>query len=109
MFKRVKKRIEKGLEEKILEYAQKNINELSRILNRPREGEIVKISNIKIQRKYKRPKIRKIKNRREYYKKHKYFKRAIVLDEKNYLIDGYTTYLLAKEMGFDYITIVRAR
>ncbi len=109
MFKRLKKRIEKRLEEKILEYAQKDINELSRILNRPREGEIVKISNIKIQRKYKDPGKFKMKNRREYYKNHKYFKRMIVLDEKNYLIDGYTTYLLAKEIGFDYITIIRAR
>lgn len=109
MFKRLKKTIQKRLEEKILKYAQKDINELSRILNRPKEGEIVKISNIKIQKKYKRPRICKMRNRREYYKKHKYFKRVIVLDEKNYLIDGYTTYLLAKEMGFDYITAVRAK
>lgn len=107
MFKKLKKRIEKRLEEKVLEHAQRNIEELSKILNRPKEGEIVKIENIKIQKKFSKPKQCKMKNRREYYQKHKYFKRVITLDKNNYLIDGYTTYLLAKEMKFDYITIIR--
>ena len=31
----------------------------------------------------------------------------IILDEYGYLIDGYTTYILAKEMNFEYITILR--
>lgn len=109
MFKKLKKRIERKLEEKILKYAQKDINELSRILNRPHEGEIIKIENIKIKKNFSNPKLCKMKNRREYYKRHKYFKRTIVLNKDNYLTDGYTTYLLAKEMGFDYITIVRVR
>lgn len=47
--------------------------------------------------------------RKQYYEKHKYFRATIVLDNDNNLVDGYTTYLLAKEMNFDYITIVRAR
>ncbi len=109
MFKKLKKRIEKGLEEKILKYAQKDINELSRILNRPHEGEIIKIKNIKIKKNFSNPRSCKMKNRREYYKKYKYFRSTVVLNKKNYLIDGYTTYLLAKEMGFDYITVVRAK
>ena len=92
---------------KIEEYTLKDIDELSRILNRPLEGEIVKISNIKIQKYFKMPNCNKMKRRQEYYEKYSYFRSTIILNNKNYLVDGYTTYLLAKEMGYDYITIVR--
>lgn len=103
IFQNIKKKTEKEIQK----YAQKDINELSRILNRPREGEIVKISNIKIQKYFKMPNRDKMKRRQEYYEKHSYFRSTIVLNNKNYLVDGYTTYLLAKEMKFDYITILR--
>lgn len=46
------KNLNKKSEAKICEYAQKNINELSRIINRPHEGEIVRIENIKINKKF---------------------------------------------------------
>lgn len=101
------KNIKKKTEERVQKYAQKNIDELLRITNRPREGEIVKINNIKIRKDFKRPNWRKIERRREYYNKNKYFKREIILDKNNYLQDGYTTYLLAKQMRFDFITIKR--
>ena len=103
IFKNIKKKTEKEIQR----YTKENMNELSRIINRPREGEIVKLENIKIQKKFKNPNWRKIKDRKEYYEKHKYFRSTIILNNKNYLIDGYTTYLLAKEMKFDYITVLR--
>lgn len=106
---KILKNIKEKTESKIQKYTQENINELSRIINRPKEGEIIKISNIKIQESFKRPKSQKIKQRRKYYEKYNYFRSTIVLSQDNYLLDGYTTYLLAKEMKFDYITIVRAR
>ncbi len=106
MFKTIKKIREKA-EKGIVKYAQKDINELSRILNRPREGEIVKLENIKVQKYFKQPSYSKIRNRKEYYKRHKYFKSTIILDNNNYLVDGYITYLLAKQMKFDYIIILR--
>lgn len=81
--------------------------ELARIINRPLEGEIVKIENIKIPKKFQKPRQEKLDKRYEYYKRHKYFRSTIILNNKNYLLDGYTTYLLAKEMKFDYITILR--
>lgn len=101
------KRYNEKIERKIKEEAEKNINELSRILNRPKEGEIVKISNIKIPKKFSKPKFKKITKRKEYFEKYGYFRSTIILNNKNYLVDGYTTYLLAKEMKFDYITILR--
>lgn len=105
MFKRIKSKLERL----IWKYAQKNIDELSRIINIPKEGEVVKINNIKIQENFKRPKSQKLKQRRKYYERYNYFRSTIVLSQDNYLLDGYTTYLLAKQMKFEYITIVRAR
>lgn len=103
------KNIKNKIENKILEYAQKNIKEISKIINRPNEGEIVRIDNIKIDRKFKNLNNYKFYMRKQYYLKHKYFRSMIILDENNYLLDGYTTYLLAKEMGFDYITVLREK
>ena len=81
--------------------------ELSKVVNRPNEGEIVKIGSIKIKDDFKEPGTFKMLERRYYYNEHKYFKNQIVLNAENYLVDGYITYLLAKEKGFDYITIIR--
>lgn len=115
------KKIKYKIEGKILEYVQKSVlevtnlskayedNEILRIINRPNEGEIVKIDNIKILKVFKTPKQEKINSRRKYYKKYKYFRSMIVLNKNNYLLDGYTTYLLAKEMKFDYITLLREK
>lgn len=105
MFKRIKSKLEKL----IWKYAQKNIDELSRIINRPKEGEIVKINSIKIRKDFNKPNPKKLERKREYYEKYQYFKSPIVLTKNNFLVDGYTTYLLAKEKKFDYITILRKK
>lgn len=99
--------IKEKTEREICKYAQKDINELSRIINRPNEGEIIKIDNIKIPEKFQKPNKEKINKRKDYYKKHRYFRSTIILNDKNYLLDGYTTYILAKEMKFEYITVLR--
>lgn len=103
------KNIKNKIEDKILEYAQKDATEFSKIINRPNEGEIVKIDNIKIFNFFTKPNQEKLVSRRRYYLKHKYFRSVIVLNKNNYLLDGYTTYLLAKEMKFDYITVLREK
>lgn len=97
------KNAKKDLENKTIERATIN----PQIFNRPNEGEIVKIANIKIPNYFEKPSCWKLKQRRKYYYTYKYFRDTIILDEYGYLVDGYTTYLLAKEMGFDYITILR--
>lgn len=116
MLKIFKKR-EKGTENtffkkenwnKTLEELRKyQITEDYRLVNRPKEGEIVKIANIKIPNYFKKPNCWKLKQRRRYYQTYRYFRDTIILDEFGYLVDGYTTYLLAKEMEFEYITILR--
>ncbi len=104
---KVFKKTKKNLESKIVDYAQRDIDEISKILNRPKEGEIVKLSNIKVSKYLENPSCWKLAQRRRYYEQYKYFRSPIILDELGYLVDGYTTYILAKEMGFDYITILR--
>ena len=81
--------------------------EIIDITNRPLEGEIVRLENIKIKKHFSQPKERKMKERRNYFNKYGYFKSPIILDKNNTLLDGYTTYLLAKEIGYKSITILR--
>ena len=99
--------IKNKLKKKTDEYAQKSIDELTRILNRPKEGEIVKIKNINVPYNFIEPKKEKLWERKQYYEKYGYFKSPIVLNENNLLINGYITYLLALNLGYEYITILR--
>lgn len=101
------KKLNKKLEEKTVEYTQKDINELSKIFNRPLEGEIVKIGNIKIPYRFTEPNKNKLLKREDYYKKYGYFRSTIVLNKDNLLVDGYTTYILALNHGYEHITILR--
>lgn len=103
------KNLKKKIEERTVKYAQRNIDEMVKILNRPREGEIVKLENIKIPKYFTKPNPKKLKRRKDYYEKYKYFRSTIVLSKHNLLIDGYTTYLLALNKGYDYITILREK
>ena len=105
IFKKINKIIDKKLEK----YTLKNIAELSRVVSRPLEGEIIKIDNIKIRKDFSRPNPKKLTIRKIYYERHNYFRSQIVVTRNNYLVDGYTTYLIAKEKGFDYITVVRSK
>ena len=81
--------------------------EIIDITNRPLEGEIVRLEKKKKKKDFSEPKERKIKERRMYFNKYGYFKSPIILDRNNTLLDGYTTYLLAKEIGYKSITILR--
>lgn len=104
------KNIKYKIKDKIFEFAiEQDRNDFLRIINRPNEGEIVKIDNIKILKFFAKPNQEKLISRRKYYLKHRYFRSMIILNKNNYLLDGYTTYLLAKEMKFDYITVLREK
>lgn len=81
--------------------------EIIDISQRPLEGEIIPIECIKIKKYFKKPKESKMKIKEEYFNKNRYFRSTIILDKNNVLLDGYTTYLLAKEKGYKNITILR--
>lgn len=70
---------------------------------------IENINNIKIAEEFKKnkPKSEKMIYKWNFYQFYGKFEQPIVLDKNNYLIDGYTTYLIAKQLGKKYIKVKR--
>ena len=68
-----------------------------------------KLSNIKIQDSFKKnpSKWTKMLDKQAFYIEHGIFEQPIIVDKNNYLIDGYTTYLIAKELGIKYMPAKR--
>lgn len=58
---------------------------------------IIDIKNIKIPKKFTKPKKEKLDHRFKYYEINKCFEVPIVIDKNNILVDGYTSYLIAKK------------
>ena len=58
---------------------------------------IIDLNDIKIPEKFTKPRKEKLNSRIEYYNKNKRFEVPIILDPSNMLIDGYTSYLIAKK------------
>lgn len=71
----------------------------------------MKIADIKIYPSFaaSAPKQGKMERKRAYYQRTGDFESSIVLDATGRLIDGYTTYLLAKEHGLDRVLIKYGR
>ena len=68
----------------------------------------MKISDIKIQENFKTttPSSRKLRECREYFKKHGIIDREIVVNKNGYLLDGYIGYLVLKENGVKDVEVV---
>ncbi|MCI9000093.1 MAG: hypothetical protein HFJ26_04025 [Clostridia bacterium] len=58
---------------------------------------VIDINLIKIPKKFTKPRKEKLDKRIEFYNKHKYFEAPIIIDPSNTLVDGYTSYLIAKK------------
>ena len=58
---------------------------------------IIDLNNIKIPEKFTKPRKEKLNSRIQYYNKNKCFEVPIIIDPNNMLIDGYTSYLIAKK------------
>ena len=56
------------------------------------------VSDIKIFPDFVQPSDEKMEKKRQYLKKHRNFQTDIVVDEEGYLLNGFTSYLLAKEL-----------
>ena len=102
----------KIIEEKEKElHIQKLLNEKYKesILNAERmvDFEIIKLQDISIPKYFRKVRTEKLTERRKYFEDYNNFETSIILNEKNVLIDGYTTYLIAKENGLSHIYIKR--
>ena len=69
----------------------------------------IKLENIIIPKNFKMPNEEKLAAKKTFYIMNGYFYDNIILDEHNKLIDGYTTYLIAKKYGFKYIGVTRVK
>jgi len=69
------------------------------------------LEDIKIKRCFKRtpPKKEKMQRKIDYYNRTGTYESKIILNKTNRLIDGYTTYLLAKKHGRRIIKVKRER
>lgn len=91
------------IQEEYIKTQDNMINDLLEYINR--KTKIIQISDIKIPKNFSKPKPAKMKNRIGYYNTYKQFKVPIIVDEDNNLIDGYTTYLIAKKYNFNNIEV----
>ena len=74
-------------------------------LYNPGEPYKVKVSDIIIPEEFKatKPRFEKMIQKREFYRKNDRFESKIVLNKDFLLIDGYTSYIIAKENGMKYV------
>ena len=68
---------------------------------------IMRINDIRIPKEFQKPRTEKMNERIEYFKKNQNFETQIVVDKDNNLIDGYTTYLIAKKYGINFINVIK--
>ena len=66
---------------------------------------VIDISLIKIPKNFTKPKKEKLNKRFEFYNKHKYFEVPIIIDPSNTLVDGYTSYLIAKKYNMKTVQV----
>ena len=74
-------------------------------LHNPGESYNVKLSDIIVPTEFKesQPRFKKMMHKREYFRRNNKFESKIVLNKDFLLIDGYTSYLLAKENDMKHV------
>ena len=70
-------------------------------------GEIIKIKDIIIPEYMKNVGKRKLQMKIDYAIKYGYFRDTIILDKNNVLMDGYSSYVLSKDIGLKKVIIKR--
>lgn len=94
-------------EDKLIKMQFSIINDLTDDLKKFDKVKIMRIKDIRIPKEFQKPRTEKMKERIEYFKKNQNFETQIVVDKDNNLIDGYTTYLIAKKYGIDFINVIK--
>ena len=80
---------------------------MGKVIRKYTREEIVEIKDIKIKPYYKPVSYKKLQEKRKFADKYNFYKEVVVIDKYNYLIDGYTTYLLAMEDGENDLLVTR--
>ena len=83
------------------------INELTDDLKKLNKVKIMRINDIRIPKEFQKPRIEKMKERIEYFKKNQNFETQIIVDKDNNLKDGYTSYLIAQKYEIDFVNVIK--
>lgn len=65
------------------------------------------IKNIKIQKEYTLPRVKKLLCKATFYQTTGQFLDKVIVNDENILLDGYTTYILNKWLENKYIKVVK--
>lgn len=73
-----------------------------------RVAAVMMLNEIHINKQFQRtpPRQEKLDKVRDFYEKHGKLDKPIKVNAQHYLIDGYTRYLIAKEIGLDFVDVV---
>ena len=82
---------------------------VKKILGKALGVNYMKLKDIKIPQRFLRhkPSLSKMIEKEEYFKKYGMLKESIIVDQTDYLIDGYTSYLIAKKAGVEALFVSR--
>ncbi len=82
---------------------------VKKVLGKALGVEYMKLEDIKIPNSFSShtPSVSKMIKKEEYFKKYGMLKESIIVDQTNYLIDGYTSYLIAKKAGVKALFVSR--
>lgn len=71
--------------------------------------EVIDIDKIKVKWTWKQsyPREEKLTRKKQFYNDNGYCEDRIILNKNNKLLDGYTSYVIAKELGFKEVKIIR--
>ncbi len=70
-----------------------------------KKTKIIDIKNINIPDYFKKPNKKKMEEREKYFRQNSKFEAPIIIDQYNNLIDGYTSYLIAKKYEFSTVEV----
>lgn len=68
----------------------------------------VRLNEIKIPSYYTRPEQEKLEKKKDFYKRYKTLPQ-IIINENEYLVDGFCTYFLAAVWNWDYVKVRRVK
>lgn len=74
-----------------------------------KESRTMYLEDIKIPKNFTKPGKKKLDRRFKYYEKNKCFEVPIIVDERNTLEDGYTSYLIAKKYKLEKVRVQRRK
>lgn len=74
-----------------------------------KESRTMYLEDIKISKNFTKPGKKKLDRRFKYYEENKCFEVPIIVDERNTLEDGYTSYLIAKKYKLEKVRVQRRK